>query len=446
MTGPISSPVFVGRELELASLEALLDKAGAGEGTAVLVAGESGIGKSRLVAEFRRRARARGFTVLTGECLELAEGELPYAPLVGALRSLLRGQDRAETEELLGGAREPLSRLLPEPGAADPPRSTAPQGDQARLFEALLEVLTKLAAEDPILLVIEDLHWADRSTRDFLAFLVRNARRERLAVVTTYRSDEVHRRHPLRPFFLELERSGGVERMDLSPFSFAELEQQLRAISGRTPDRECVERLLERSDGNPFFVEELRAAASEDGVLPDSLRDALLLRIERLSPSAQSVLRIAAVAGRSVDHGLLEALTDLAQAELNRCLREAIAGYVLTRDDDGTGYRFRHALLREAAYEDLLPGERRDLHVALARTLTGRPELAGGSASAAAELAFHWHAADELGPALEASVRAGVEAESAKALAEASIQYRRALEIWETVGATAASRRWDALR
>jgi DNA-binding NarL/FixJ family response regulator len=433
MAGPVSSSVFVGREQELAALEAALTRAGSGEGTVVLLAGESGIGKSRLIGELTERARGQGATVLTGECLELAEGELPYAPIVGALRSLVRERGT----EVFGGAHGELARLMPElaPAEAEP---AGEAGSQARLFEQLLGVLSALGQDGPVLLVVEDLHWADRSTRDFISFLVRNARRERIALVASYRSDELHRRHPLRPFVLELERSGQAQRIELRPFTRAELSQQVAAIRGAAVDPALVEDLLERSDGNPFFTEELLAASSSSGAgLPQSLRDALLLRVEGLSQPAQSLLRVAAAAGRTIDHSLLAVSADLPDDELNEGLREAVAGYVLVHDSESTGYSFRHALLREAVYEDLLPGERRLLHISLANALEEQPELAGSRTACAAELAYHWRGAHELAKALPASIRAGMEAEAVRALAEASLHYERALEIWDVAADTA---------
>jgi DNA-binding CsgD family transcriptional regulator/tetratricopeptide (TPR) repeat protein len=434
MGAPVSSPFFVGREAPLAILGAALDSAAEGNGSTVLVAGESGIGKSRLVAELSVRARGGGFTVLTGECLELAEGELPYAALIGALRSLLRERPSEDVAEVLGDRSGELGRLLPElrPGGGPAGGEFAVEGAQARLFEQLLGALSRLGSEAPVLLVIEDLHWADRSTRDFLAFLVRNARRERLALVATYRSDELHRRHPLRPFVLELERSGQATRIDLAPFDEDELKEQLTAIAGVTPAPDLLERLRERSDGNPFFAEELLAAsAGPGGTLPESLRDALLLRVESLSQEAQSVLQIAAVAGRTIDHSLLGAVTSSGEVELNAAIREAISGYVLIQDPNSTGYSFRHALLREAVYGDLLPGERRSLHVALAEALEEHPDLGSSAAASAAEIAHHWHEAHDLPRAMRASIEAGLGAERIRALAEASLHFQRALEVWD---------------
>ena len=437
MAGPVSSPEFIGREQELAALDALLSGAEASEGAFALVSGESGVGKSRLVAELCVRARSRAMTVLIGECLELAEGELPYAPLIGALRSLLRERSGEAAEELLAPPHDELERLLPELASKSPSSQGQPstrEGAQARLFEQLLSVISAAARQAPLLLVIEDLHWADRSTRDFIAFLLRNARQDPLVLLLTYRSDELHRRHPVKPFVSELQRTGGVLRVDLRPFSREELTRQVTAIVGVEPDSALVARLLERSEGNAFFVEELLAASDRGGGIPDSLRDALLVRVEGLPAVARLLLEIAAVAGRKVDHELLRKIAALSEEQLNEGLRAAVDSQILVHASGSMGYSFRHALLREAVYDDLLPGERRARHIDLARALRERPELADSSAAAAAELAHHWYAAHELREALPASIRAGIEAEASRALAEAIVHYDRALDIWDAAG------------
>ncbi len=302
MSGPVSSPRFIGRDAELAALDGALARAEAGEGAVVLIAGESGIGKSRLIAEFSAGARARGASVLVGECLQLTEGELPYAAIVAALRGLLRGATGDVVKPAQDAERERLEALLADlgSGARWQAATTPAPGAQARLFERLLDTISALARRAPTVLILEDLHWADRSTGDFVSFLVRNARRERLVLLASYRSEELDRRHPLGPVAIELQRSGRADLVTLRPFARDELVQQITEILGAPPDPTLVQRLQERSDGNPFFVEELVAAAgSSSAALPQSLRDALLLRVERLSAGAQSALGVAAVAGRT---------------------------------------------------------------------------------------------------------------------------------------------------
>ena len=280
-----------------------------------------------------------------------------------------------------------------------------------------------------MLLVIEDLHWADRSTRDFVAFLIRNARRQRIALVATYRTDELHRRHPLRGFLAEAERAPAVTRVSLARFTREELRTQLAGILGHRPDARLVDDLFARAEGNAFYTEELVAAGGPGGRLPENVRDALMVRIEALGPDAQSVLRVAAAAGPRVRHQLLERASGLPAGTLLGGLREAVVRHVLVHDPATEAYAFRHALLREALADDLLPGERGPLHGALARALAYDPSLSASGSGVAAELAYHWAAAHDLPAAFTASCEAGAEAERLAAFAEANAHYERAAEL-----------------
>jgi DNA-binding CsgD family transcriptional regulator len=417
----------VGRDDELGAL--------AVESGAVVVTGDAGVGKSRLVAELDGRARADGKLVLIGECLELTDGELPYAPIVTALRPLLA--DDALRDVLSPTERGELARLWPELGSTDAGELEADHSNQARVFALLLKLLTALGQERAVVFVIEDLHWADRSTRDFLSYLVRSVRGQRLLLLVTLRFDELHREHPVRVFVSELTRVRGVRRLELAPFTRAELARQVEGILGELPDSELVQLLFERSEGNAFYTEELLAAGAQTQ-LPASLRDVLLVRIERLSDAARRLLALVATAGRAVDERLLAAVGTVTEAEFAAALREALADQVLVRRADGASYAFRHALAREAVYGDLLASERAALHGALARTLVRHPELAAGGIGVAGELAHHWYAAGELVPALEASVQAGAEAQRAFAWAETERHCERALELWYRVPDAAA--------
>ncbi|HET8757796.1 MAG TPA: AAA family ATPase, partial [Solirubrobacteraceae bacterium] len=403
----VSSATFVGRTDELAVLDGAL---GAVPSFA-FIAGESGVGKSRLVAEFEARATAAGARVLIGHCLELGGTVFPYAPLVDALRPV------ADIDALFHAA------------GGDQPTS------QARLFESLLGVLADLGRDGPLVLVLEDLHWADPSTRDFLVFLVRSARTEPLCLVATYRSDELHRRHPLRPVLAELERLPSVERIAVERFSRDEVAEQLTGILDAPPDPRLADRLYARAQGNPLYTEELLAASSEGlGELPETLRDALVSRFERLPANAQDVVRAAAVVERPMSHALLEAVGNLAADDLLDGAREAVAHQILVTHPDGT-YAFRHALVGEAIYEDLLPGERTTLHSALAEALERDPSLLGDvpEATVRAELACHWKGAHDLPRALGASVDAGMAARRIFAFPEALRHLERALELWDRV-------------
>jgi DNA-binding CsgD family transcriptional regulator/tetratricopeptide (TPR) repeat protein len=439
----VSSPVLVGRDAEVARLTAALERAAAGRPAILVVAGEAGVGKTRLVAELLGEAGERGAVALSGGCLDVGEGVLAYAPLVEALRPLVGVLDAAELERVLGGARGELARLVPELGSPDGGRPPEAPLAPMRLFELLLGVLHRLAERGPVLLVVEDLHWADQSIRDLLGFLVRNLRGG-VALVLTYRSDELHRRHPLRPFLAELDRSGRAERLELARLGRRELAELLAAILEEPAAPALVAEILGRSEGNPFFAEELLAAHLDGTRLPSALRDVVLARVEALSEPTQRVLEVAAVAGSRVDHELLAAVVEQETEELVGLLREAVTRHVLAVDE-ANAYVFRHALVQEAIYDDLLPVQRGPLHAAYARALERRIEgrgdgagAGGGSAVERGQLAYHWYAAHDLGQALLASVRAGQAAEAASALAEALGHYERALTLWDRAPEAAA--------
>ena len=269
------SPVLVGRDAELGRLHSLLGRAVDGEPTVALVAGEAGVGKSRLVQEITRIAAASGVRVLSGGCVELGGQGLPLAPLMDMLRTVARSVPMDELEQCLGPARGELARLLPEldPGAS---AGAVQEGSPTQLLEHVLRLITRLVASRPLLLIVEDLHWADRSTLDLLAFLVQTLRELGVLLVLTYRSDELHRRHPLRPVVAAWERVRSVERIQLGRFSRAEVGEQLRAIRDATPTDRFIDVVFERSQGNAFLVEEILAAVdngADPGDLPPSLRD-----------------------------------------------------------------------------------------------------------------------------------------------------------------------------
>jgi DNA-binding CsgD family transcriptional regulator/tetratricopeptide (TPR) repeat protein len=428
----VSSPVLVGRAAELARLRAALAEAAAGRPATVVVAGEAGVGKTRLVTELAGEAGGDGVLTLVGGCLDVGDGTLPYAPVVEALRSLAAALPPEALAEVLGDARGELARLVPELGTPAPePLTTTP----GRMFELLLGVLHRLAGRGPVLLVVEDLHWADRSTRDLLGFLTRNLHAG-VATVLTYRADALHRHHPLRPFLAELERGRRSERLELGRLSRHELADLIAEILGRRPASRLVADVLARSDGNPFFTEEL-LASPEGAELPPALRDLLLARAEALPDDAQRVLRAAAAAGSRVDHHLLASVTDVPAERLAELLREAVGHHLLVVAEGSDAYRFRHALVQEALYDDLLPSERTVLHAGYAGAIAARRAGRAGAAELG-QLAYHWYAAGDAGAALLASVEAGQAAEATFALAEAWRHYERALELWGVAPEAAA--------
>jgi DNA-binding CsgD family transcriptional regulator len=427
--------MFVGRAAELDRLLGLLDRAEGDRPAVGLVAGDAGVGKTRLLAELAGRAEKRGARVLVGGCMEVGDVGLPYVPFVDAFRDLGVRPGEAELAVPMVAAMPSLGRLLPELGGERTPSS--PQGDgfeRVQLFDGVLTLLTRLSELAPLLLIIEDLHWADSSTRDLLAFLVRTLRAGRVAVVASYRSDELHRRHPLRPLLAELVRVPDLERVELAPFSRGELAEHLAAIAGAPVGAAAVDRIMARSEGNAFFAEELLAAGAvrAEVALPDALADVLLGRIETLPELAQEVLKVAAVAGRRVGHQLLVAAAERPETEVERGLRDAIAGQVLVADAVTESYRFRHALLQEAVYGDLLPGERIRLHATYARLLSGGSDGADPPGPAA-ELAYHCLASHDLPGALAALVRAAADAGAVSAPAESFRHLTQAIEIWDRV-------------
>ena len=428
MSRRVSSPELVGRADALSALEAALDRAAGEEPCLAVLLGEAGVGKTRLARELARRST--GTLVLWGDCVPVGAGELPYGPVVAALRGLTQDLDEDRLERALGPARRELVRLLPELG--DAPADEATPASQTRLFELLLGLFHRLGQEAPVLLVIEDVHWADRSTWDLLDFVVRNLRRERLLLVATCRTDALAPGHQFARPMAELMRVERAEHIELERLSRPELALQLSGILGSKPDPAFTDRIYARSGGNPFFTEELLAAGDGDA-LPETLRATLLARVGDLSPAASRVRAIAAVAGREIGHDALDRIEGLDDRELTAALHELVDSGVLVCNDGTHGYDFRHALIREATYAELLPREREWLHRALATALADATPNAERSATQWAELAHHRQAAGDGQGALEASVAAGLAAERVYAFAEAQRQYERAESHWPRV-------------
>ncbi|GAB2951315.1 LuxR family transcriptional regulator [Streptomyces pseudoechinosporeus] len=434
------SPVFVGRADELDVLNDALARAAAG-GTsqvvsagggpqALLVGGEAGVGKTRLIEEFATAAGRAGAVVALGGCVEIGADGLPFAPFSTALRALRR-QLPDELAAAAAGQEEELARLLPELG--DTSRGRHDEEGMARLFELTVRLLERVAAERTVVVLLEDLHWADASTRHLLAYLFRTLRSGRLVVVATYRADDVHRRHPLRPLLAELDRLRTVRRIELGRFSRAEVGRQIAGILASEPDPAQVDDIFERSDGNAFFVEELAVAANEGcrTGLTDSLRDLLLVRVESLPESSQRVARIVAEGGSTVEYALLAAVARLSEDDLIEALRAAVGANILLATPDGDGYRFRHSLVREAVADDLLPGERSRLNRRYAEALEADPTLVRAD-ERAARLASYWYHAHDAAKALPAVLDASVEARRRHAYSEQLRLLERAMELWDS--------------
>ncbi|MEU4729397.1 AAA family ATPase [Streptomyces sp. NPDC023588] len=424
------SPVFVGRADELAVLTDALTRAARSEPQAMLIGGEAGVGKTRLTEEFLGEADRRGAVVAVGGCVEIGAEGLPFAPFSTALRTL----HRLLPEELAAaaaGQEDELARILPELG--DTPRGPHDEESTARLFELTARMLERLARDRTVVLVLEDLHWADTSTRHLLAYLYRTLASGRLVVVATYRADDVHRRHPLRPLLAELERLRTVQRIELSRFNRAEVRRQLAGILAAQPDEDFVDSVFDRSDGNAFFVEEL-VASRESGCrtgLTESLRDLLLVRVEVLPEETQRLVRIVAEGGSTVEYPLLRAVAGLTEDELIQALRAAVGANILIATPDGDGYRFRHSLVREAVSDDLLPGERARVNRHYAEAVE-----ADGSLIRAGEriirLASYWYQANDPARALPVVLAASVAARRRHAYSEQLRLLERAMDLWDS--------------
>lgn len=422
---------LVGRAAELASALAAVrhidGAAGPGPSASVLVLdGDAGIGKTRLLTELATVAQACGMRTLAGHCVDLGDAPPPYLPFTEAFGRL--AVDEPATVDELVASFPALTRLLPRTIATGPahPVSAEDRVGRGELFESVLGALALLADRRPVVLIVEDVHWADQATRDLLGFLFTRLSGERIAIVASFRSDDLHRRHPLRPTLAQWSRLPAVQRLHLEPLPTEDVRALVRALGTRPLPDDVLGSIVTRADGNAFFAEELVAAAEQchtANELPWALADLMLVRLDRLADAAREVVRVAAVGGRRVSHELLESVVDLPPAELHAALREAVEAHVLEPTSSGRGYTFRHALLAEAVYDDLLPGERVRLHSAYARVLAGSP------GRSAAELARHARASHDLATAYAASVRAGDEAMAVAAPQEAMQHYETALEL-----------------
>lgn len=436
MTVSLVSPVLIGRRAESTFLSECLRRAFDGEAVSVIVGGEAGVGKSRLVHELVGEADASVARVLVGGCVELGGAGIPFAPLVEMLRALARELPGDELAGLLGGARSDIGRLVPELGADDITPAGS-EGEASRMLELIIGVIGRMAADRPLMLVFEDVQWADRATLDLIGLLVATAPASPLLMVFTVRSDELERAHPFRRMAARWEQQREVERLELERLDLPEVAAQIEAILGERPDGELVEIVFERSEGIPLFVEEIVRAVRDGGVdadyIPPSLRDVLLARAEQLSGSAQHVVRVVSAAAGWAPDALLAVVAGLPGTELYGALREAVGHQLLVVDPAGRGYGFRHPLARAAIHEDLLPGERAELHRAYADALEHSTDRAGSELDAASMLAHHWLSAHDLRRALPASVRAGRASAAAAAPAAAQRHFELALELWSQV-------------
>ncbi|WP_203907844.1 ATP-binding protein [Rhizocola hellebori] len=454
----MTCPEMVGRSAELDRLRDGLARAQKGSPAAVIVTGEAGIGKTRLLNEFLAGVGDK-VRVVRGGCVPLAEGLQPLAPVGEMLRSLARDLPELPQSEatvlaaLLSGQPPPnpapttqSQEVLPTPRPPMPmPQRLTPatpreastgeaheavsgvalegHADQARLFATLRRLLFAAAENATMVVVLEDLHWADASSRSLLSYLVHGMRHQegRMLLIGTCRSDELPDQHPLRALLAELSRAG-AERIELGGLGPGQVADQMAGILSAPVADELAARMHARCGGNPFLVEEVLAAGASTGPLPQGTRDILLQRVRRLNSAQRHLLLAVAVAGRTAQHELLAAVLGTAEEMLLSQLRTVVDEHLLIAVE--RGYAFRHALVAEALVAEALPQERVRLHRAYAEALTGR-------ASDAAETAYHWCEAGDPVRGLIACVEAGLAAEGLFAQSEACRHFDRAIQLWD---------------
>src|SRR5215208_5929269 len=424
-------PVLVQRDDQLATLESALMSAHRGEGGLAVLSGEAGIGKTRLANELARLARQLDGAVLWGTCSE-AELSLPYLPFVEALGNYLDGQSSSAVGERLGPTRGELSQLFPQLADGAPPAAPG-DSEQAklRLFEAIVCLLAIPADDRGLLLVIEDVHWADESTRELLDHLARRISGLRALVLITYRSDELHRRHPFVPTLQGWRRSGLAEVVELEPLAAGGVGEMLQAILGsKVVDPELRELMVERTEGNPFVLEEMLKEATEGAAtlnragsveltvdratIPETVRDTILLRLARLAPEHVGTLEAAAVLGRTFDYPTLVAVTQADEDTVQSALAEAVAQQLLEEHPERPGtYRWRHALTQEAIYTDTVTPRRQAIHARAADVLSQR------EGTVPVDLAHHLLGAGRLDEAVPACLASAEDAERTAAFGEA---------------------------
>lgn len=390
----MTSPVLVGRSSVMAQVRSALDATRAGTPRHLVIGGEAGVGKTRVLDETRRAAEDAEMRVLLGGCVSVGEECLPFAPYAEIIRTLIARDGVAGVRAIVARAGADLARLVPALGGGEAPPDQELWA-QTRLYEALFELFRRYAEQSPLVIGLEDMHWADSDTLAATSFLLRAIHDEPISVVVTFRADEVTREHPLRAWLAEISRDGAIERIELEPLGAADSATLVREILGRDLSTDELDEIRTRSDGNAFFIEELLASRESVGeALPALLRDVLLARIDVLPGSARDLLGIASVGGRVVEHDALVAVSGRSEAEIAKDVREVVdAGLLVPTQalDEDDAYTFRHALLLEAVYEGMLPTERRRLHRAWGDVLASHDGAGNeGGAGYLLQLAHHW--------------------------------------------------------
>ncbi|RFA09001.1 hypothetical protein B7R54_07030 [Subtercola boreus] len=436
----ITTAALVGRESDLEALRGAYAEAVASRFRVVIVGGEAGIGKTRLIAEFLRDVPA-STVVLRGQSVDLGIDATPYAPMVAVLRALRERLGADAFAASAGPGFPALAVMVPELLVAGvdtstplPPSAESPAGLGAvtaeRLYGAVASLLEGASADHPLVVVIEDLHWADQATLSLLGFVIRVLDEAALLFVLTFRSDELARGSALRRWMPEVDRNPRVDRVELQRLSRKQVRQLATSIRGAVPDNRELAVIVERTDGVPFFVEELlgcETSFSVDG-LPETLRGILLARYDTLTAPAQKLMRLLAAGGMRIEHELLQAVIDDSADAIDSAAREGVMASILVVDE--TAYAFRHALVREAIHDQLLPGERVRFHTRFAEAL-GTP--AGGWCVDSSVVSYHWMIAHNSRNAFVSAIAAMAEARRSFAFLGAARMGERALELWDQV-------------
>ena len=439
-------PTTIGRAIELAALQAFLGRPSG----LLLLSGEAGIGKSRLVREARSLAYELGIRVLEGRCFE-ADSALPFAPALDILRSLIDCLGAAEVIRLAGSDAPQLARLLPELSqelTGIGAQSIDGEMAKRRLLNAFARLLTEIADEQPLLVIVEDIHWPDASSLDLLLHLARRSSQDQLYILLTYRGDEVH--PDLAHFLATIDRERLGNEMCLDRFDACRVASMLQTIFGiESPvPADLLQSIFSLTDGNPFFIEEVltvlgtdrRFVTKDDGWtredlrhprIPRSIYDAVQQRLKALDSQAREVLVLAAVAGRRFEFDLFCELSGLDETDLLDLMKMLIAARLVV-EEPGDRFAFRHALTREAIYSGLLDRERRRLHRRLAEAIERLSAAAPDTRLD--ELAVHYFAARSWAQVLDTSLRAGLRAADLHAPRAAVEQLSRAVVAAHALG------------
>ena len=466
---PTYRKAFVGRETEIQQLHKAFDEAMSGNGSLAMVVGEPGIGKTSLCEQLATYASLRGGTTLIGHCYEEGSLSLPYLAFVEAMRSYVLDRDADGLKSDLGSGASDVARIVSEVRdrlQVEPSESGGPDQDRYRLMQAVTSFLTNAANVRPLVIVLEDLHDADRGTLDMLTHIVRSLSGARLMIVGTYRDVEVDRTHPLSGALAELRRVANFSRIPLRGLTADEVQRMMTSIAGEDVSWSLSETVYRQTEGNPLFAQEVLRYLVEQGyfargdgqskrdtppemVLPEGLKDVIGKRLSGLSDQSQSVLSVAAVIGREFPLQVLQNVAGLTEEDLFAALEEASdVGVVEERSSVGgaVGFRFAHAFFRQTLYEETFAPRRIRLHQQVGRALeevySARPE------EHATEMAEHFaHSSDEVGlaKALRYGEMAADRAMSVYAYGEAARLLEHAIEVQEVLDPDDNAKRCDLL-